>query len=91
MCRNIKPLFNFDPPATDREIRDASEQFVRKISGFSRPSKINEKVFNRAVLEVSEISRKLLDSLETSAELRNRQVEARKAHERAVVRFGVSQ
>jgi hypothetical protein len=88
MCRNIKTLFNFDPPATDEEIRDASVQFVRKLSGFHHPSKINEAAFNKAVDEVSISARNLLDSLITHAEPRNREEEAAKAHARAVNRFG---
>lgn len=88
MCRNIKPLFNFDPPATEEEIREASEQFVRKLSGFSKPSKVNEEAFNEAVEKITLDARNLLDSLETNAEPRDRQIEARRAHERAVKRFG---
>lgn len=87
MCRSIKPLFNFEPPATDEEIREASEQFVRKISGFSKPSKVNEKAFNDAVSKVAGDVQGLLDSLITNAELRNREIEARRAHERALKRF----
>lgn len=90
MCRNIKTLFNFDPPATDEEIRDASLQFVRKLSGFNKPSRVNEAVFNRAVEEVTEVARNLLDSLVTSAEPRDREVEAERARARTAVRFGVS-
>jgi hypothetical protein len=89
MCRNIKPLFNFDPPATDEEILEASKQFVRKISGFTHPSKVNEEVFNKAVVEVAKISRKLIDSLVTDADPKNREEESRKAHERAIKRFGI--
>jgi hypothetical protein len=88
MCRNIKTLFNFDPPATDEEIRAASLQFVRKLSGFNAPSKANEAAFNRAIDDVARIARRLIDSLETSAEPKNREAEAAKAHERAVERFG---
>lgn len=91
MCRNIKPLFNFDPPATDEEILEASKQFVRKISGFTHPSKVNEEVFNKAVVEVAKISRKLIDSLVTDADPKNREEEARKAHERAIKRFGIKE
>jgi hypothetical protein len=88
MCRNIKTLFNFDPPATDDEIRDASLQFVRKISGFNKPSKVNEKAFNIAVEEITKCARKLLHSLVTNAEPRGRKVEAEHAHARALERFG---
>ena len=88
MCRNIRTLFNFEPPATDDEIRDASLQFVRKLSGFTHPSKANEAAFARAVDEVSEVARRLINSLETSAPVRDREVEAAKARERARVRFG---
>ena len=88
MCRNIKTLFNFAPPATDEEIRAASLQFVRKLSGFNEPSKTNEVAFNRAVEEVAAAARNLLDSLVTSAEPRDRTVEAERAHVRAVERFG---
>lgn len=88
MCRNIKTLFNFEPPATDKEILAACEQFVRKLSGFSKPSKANEAVFERAVREASKIARRLVDSLETNAPPRNREIEAAKARERAVERFG---
>ncbi|MEK7517445.1 MAG: DUF2277 domain-containing protein, partial [Patescibacteria group bacterium] len=80
--------FNFDPPATDREIKEASLQFMRKISGFHNPSKLNDEVFNRAVEEVAEISRKLIDSLVTNAPTRDREIEAKRAHEKAVARFG---
>jgi len=88
MCRNIKPLFNFDPPATGEEIRASSLQFVRKISGFHNPSKANEVAFNRAVGEVAAIAQKLLDSLVTSAEPRDREVLAERARARAAERFG---
>src|SRR5437870_8208050 len=83
MCRNIKILFNFDPPATDEEVRDASLQFVRKLSGFNKPSKANEEVFNRAVEEVAVVARNLLDSLVTNAEPRDREVQAQRARARA--------
>src|SRR3954471_9922620 len=73
MCRNIKPLFNFDPPVTDEEIRDASLQFVRKISGFTKPSKANEAAFDRAVDETARVARRLIDSLKTTSEPRNRE------------------
>lgn len=88
MCRNIKPLFNFDPPATDEEVRAASIQFVRKISGYTKPSAANEAAFHRAIDEVAAASRRLLDALVTSAEPRDREVEAERARARAAVRFG---
>lgn len=88
MCRNIKTLFNFDPPATDEEIRAASLQFVRKLSGFTKPSKVNEESFERAVDETSRVARRLLDSLVTAAPTRDREVEAAKARERNDRRFG---
>src|SRR5215469_18705872 len=88
MCRNIKTLFNFEPPATDEEIRAASLQFVRKLSGFNAPSKANEAAFNDAIEEVFGVARRLIDRLETSASPRNREEEAKKAKERAAVRFG---
>lgn len=88
MCRNIKTLFNFEPAATDEEIRMAALQFVRKISGFAKPSAANQKAFNRAIDEVTRASSTLLDSLVTTASPRNREVEAAKAHARAVRRFG---
>jgi hypothetical protein len=88
MCRSIKPLFNFDPPATDEEIQNASLQFVRKLSGFTRPSKTNEAAFNRGVEEIAAAARVLLSSLVTTAEPRDRAVEAAKAHERGMRRFG---
>lgn len=88
MCRNIKTLFNFDPPATDEEIREASLQFVRKISGFQKPSSVNQVEFDQAVEKVSANAKNLLDSLVTSAPVRDREVEARRAHERAIKRFG---
>jgi hypothetical protein len=90
MCRNIKTLFNFDPPATDVEIQDASLQFVRKLSGFNVPSKANEEAFNLAINEVAVVARKLLDSLVTNAELRNREVEIERARSRAAKRFGTA-
>jgi len=89
MCRNIRTLFNFDPPATELEIRDASLQFVRKLSGFNVPSKANEAAFERAVQEVAASARLLIRSLVTAAEPRIREVEAEKARLRAAVRFGV--
>jgi len=88
MCRNIKTLFNFDPPATDEEIRASALQFVRKLSGYREPSQINEAAFTTAVDEVSAAAHKLLDSLVTHAEPHNREEEAAKAHERALKRFG---
>jgi hypothetical protein len=88
MCRNIKTLFNFDPPVTPEEVRAASLQFVRKISGFTKPSKANESAFDAAVDEVARVSARLLRSLETSAPAKNRGEEAAKAKARAVARFG---
>ena len=88
MCRSIKTLFNFEPPATDAEIRAASLQFVRKLSGFNAPSKANEAAFEEAIEEVFAVARRLIDRLETGAAPRNREDEAQKARERAVARFG---
>ncbi|HSQ19032.1 MAG TPA: DUF2277 domain-containing protein [Blastocatellia bacterium] len=88
MCRNIKTLFNFDPPVTDDEVRAASIQFVRKITGFNKPSKANEDAFQAAVDQVAEISMRLLRSLETTAPPKNREEEAAKAKARAQARFG---
>lgn len=88
MCRNIRPLFNFDPPVTEAEIRAASLQFVRKISGFAKPSKANEAAFDAAVREVSAVSARLLEALETTAPKRNREEEAEKARARNAERFG---
>jgi len=88
MCRNIKTLFNFDPPATDEEARAASLQFVRKITGFNKPSKANEASFLSAVDEIAAISTRLLRSLETNAQPKNREKEAAKARARAAERFG---
>lgn len=88
MCRNIKPLFNFDPPVTGEEVRAASLQFVRKISGFTKPSKANEAAFDRAIDEVSEAARRLMDALVTTAPARDRDVEAAKGKARAAERFG---
>ncbi len=88
MCRNIRTLYNFDPPATDDEVRAASLQFVRKISGFTRPSRANETVFDRAIEDVSRIASELLDALVTNAPKRDREVEVAKARARAAVRFG---
>ena len=88
MCRNIKTLFNFDPPVTEEEVRAASLQFVRKISGFTKPSKANEEAFQSAIDEIAEISRRLLTSLETTAPPKTREEEAAKAKARAAERFG---
>jgi hypothetical protein len=88
MCRNIKPLFNFDPPATDQEIHAASVQFVRKVSGFTKPSQLNQAAFDRAVADIDQVVRQLLDSLVTSAEPRDRTVEAAKARAQSLRRFG---
>ena len=89
MCRNIKNLFNFDPPVTELEIRDASLQFVRKISGFSKPSKANEVPFNAAIDEVAAVCSRLLLALETTAPPKNREEEAAKAKARSAERFGI--
>ncbi len=88
MCRNIKTLFNFDPPATVEEVHDASLQFVRKLSGFNKPSKANEAAFNRAVQDVARVAQTLFESLSTTAEPKDREVEAQKAREKNAVRFG---
>ena len=88
MCRNIKTLFNFDPPVTEEEVRAASLQFVRKITGFNKPSKANEAAFLAAIDEVASVSIRLLSSLETNAPPKNREEEAAKAKERAAARFG---
>jgi hypothetical protein len=88
MCRNIKTLFNFDPPATDEEVRAASVQFVRKLSGFTKPSKANEAAFDRAIEEVAAIARTLIDSLTTTSGPRNREVVAAQGRERSIQRFG---
>ncbi|MBK6852879.1 MAG: DUF2277 domain-containing protein [Burkholderiales bacterium] len=88
MCRNIRTLFNFEPPATELEIRDASLQFVRKLSGFAVPSKANEAAFDRAVDEVAATARRLIASMVTSAEPRSREIEAEKARQRSALRFG---
>jgi hypothetical protein len=90
MCRNIKTLFNFDPPATDEEIRAASLQFVRKLSGFNAPSQANEKEFNKAINDVAKIARRLIDNLDTTAPPKNREEEAAKAKARAAERFGTA-
>jgi hypothetical protein len=88
MCRNIRILFNFDPPVTEEEIRAASLQFVRKISGFGKPSKANEAAFHAAIEEIAAVSSRLLHSLETTAPPKNREEEAAKAKARAAERFG---
>jgi hypothetical protein len=88
MCRNIRPLFNFDPPVTPEEIRAASLQFVRKISGFAKPSKANEAAFLTAIDDISEVSARLLRALETTAPPKNREEEAAKAKARSAERFG---
>ena len=88
MCRNIKTLFNFDPPVTDEEVHAASLQFVRKITGFNKPSKANEEAFQAAIEEIAAISNRLLRSLETTAPPKNREEEAAKARARAAERFG---
>ena len=90
MCRNIRTLFNFDPPATDEEVRAASIQFVRKLSGFTAPSKANQAAFDQAVDEVAAVARRLIDSLVTTAEPRNREVEAARAKARNAERFGTA-
>lgn len=87
MCRNIRTLFNFEPPATEDEIRAASLQFVRKLSGFAKPSRANEEAFERAVEEVTAVATKLLDSLVTNAEPRDRETEAAKARAKNAERF----
>ena len=88
MCRNIKMLFNFDPPVTDEEVRASSLQYVRKVSGFNKPSKANEEAFNAAVDEIAAASMRLLSQLETQAPPRNREEEAAKAKLRSMARFG---
>ena len=88
MCRNIKTLFNFEPPATDEEIRAASLQFVRKLSGFNSPSKLNQEAFQRAVEDVASTARSLIDSLVTTADPRDREIEAERARARSANRFG---
>jgi hypothetical protein len=89
MCRNIKTLFNFEPPATELEIRDAALQFVRKLSGFTVPSKVNEAAFDQAVAQVAAAARGLIGSLVTNAEPRDREIEAERARARSRARFGV--
>ena len=88
MCRNIKTLFNFEPPVTDDEIRDASLQFVRKLSGFTKPSKANEEAFNAAVERIAAEARVLMDAMTTNAPRKDREVEAARARERNAVRYG---
>ena len=88
MCRSIRPLFNFEPAATDEDVRASALQYVRKVSGYTHPSQANEEAFDRAVSRVSEVTRELLDSLVTNAPPKDREVEAEKARERAKVRFG---
>ncbi len=88
MCRNIKTLFNFDPPATGEEIRDASLQFLRKLSGFTKPAQRNEAAFNKAVDDVARVARQLIDALVTAAPPRDRETEAVRARTRAAKRFG---
>ncbi|MGV3465117.1 MAG: DUF2277 domain-containing protein [Heyndrickxia sp.] len=88
MCRNIRVLFNFDPPATDEEIHAASLQYVRKITGYNKPSKVNEEAFNRAVNEIAMVTRDLMNTLVTNTEPRNREVEAERARTRAAKRYG---
>lgn len=89
MCRNIKPLFNFEPPTTKQEIHEAALQFVRKVSGFREPSQINQVVFDAAVAQIASNTAKLLSALTTDATPHNREVEAAKAHARAIKRFGL--
>jgi hypothetical protein len=88
MCRNIRPLSNFEPPATDDEVRAAALQYVRKISGTTKPSRANAEAFDRAVEEITEVSARLLDALVTTAPPKDREVEAAKARERAALRYG---
>ena len=88
MCRNIRPLFNFEPPATEEEIRASALQFVRKVSGFTKPSQANAEAFERAVDEVTETARKLILSLHSAAPPRDRETETRKARERSRLRYG---
>jgi hypothetical protein len=90
MCRNIKTLFNFEPPATEEEIRASALQFVRKLSGFNKPSKANEEAFDRAIEQVTAVARELIDSLVTNAEPRDREVEAERARQRSAERFGTA-
>jgi hypothetical protein len=87
MCRNIRTLFNFEPPATEEEIRASALQFVRKLSGFTQPSQVNEAAFSQAIEEVADVARRLLTSLETASPAKNREIEAMKARDRARERF----
>jgi hypothetical protein len=87
MCRNIRTLFNFDPPATDEEIRASAVQFVRKLSGFTKPSKVNQPAFDQAIDEVADVARRLIDSLQAVAPPKNREIEAAKARARAAERY----
>ena len=87
MCRNIRTLYNFEPPATDHEVRAAAEQYVRKISGFTKPSQVNQEAFDRAVHEIAHVSQHLLDALETAAPPKDREVEAAKARARSAQRY----
>jgi len=91
MCRNIRTLFNFDPPATEEEVRAAALQYVRKVTGFTAPSKANEEAFHRAVKEIASASQRLLDALVTQAEPKNREVEAERARARSAKRFGTAE
>jgi hypothetical protein len=91
MCRNIKPLYNFDPPTTDQEIHEASLQFIRKVSGFTKPSQANQEAFDQAVNDVAQVVRGLFDSLTTTAAPRDRAVEAAKARKLSARRFGSAQ
>ncbi|WP_080832107.1 DUF2277 domain-containing protein [Cohnella massiliensis] len=91
MCRNIRTLFNFDPPATEEEVRAAALQYVRKVTGFTAPSKANEEAFHRAVEEIAFASQRLLDALVTQAEPKNREVEAERARARSAKRFGTAE
>lgn len=88
MCRNIKPLFNFDPPATDEEVQAAAVQFVRKVSGYNKPSQANQEVFDEAVEKITNVARDLVDSLVTTAAPKNRDIEAEKRRAKAAERFG---
>lgn len=88
MCRNIRVLYNFDPPATETEIHEAATQFVRKVSGYAKPSEANQVAFERAIQDVTDATRQLLSSLVTNSPSRNREVEQHKAHERGLKRFG---
>ena len=90
MCRNIRPLFNFEPEATDAEVRASALQYVRKVSGYTKPSQANQEAFDRAVDEVAEVTRRLLDSLVTNAPPKDREVEAVRARERAAKRYGAA-